>query len=168
MHLLIITIQTQSHFLPSHLLLLQGFLGAVLGCCYSCRVVHSLCKAHRWGKHLKVKNGKTKKRFLNESHFEVGEVNAELTLSTRAAGLVEKPKRSFTDALEGFCTKGLKKRRKSVFIHTSCRSRQICAEKVSVQAHRDTHTYFRGDTGILGGLRVYSEKGSQAIFDRLL
>lgn len=41
--------------------------------------------------------------------FGVGGVNTELTLSTGAAGLVEKPKRSFTEVLEGFCTKGLKK-----------------------------------------------------------
>lgn len=40
----------------------------------------------------------------------MGGVNTELTFSTGAAGLVRKPKRSFTDVLEGFCNKRLKKK----------------------------------------------------------
>lgn len=100
----------------------------------------------------------------------MGGVDTELTLSTGAAGLVEKPKRSFTDALEGFCTKGLGKKKKKTCLSTphAGLDRWICVEKVSMRAHTDTHTYLRGDTRVLGGLRVYGEKGSQAIFDRLL
>lgn len=63
-----------------------------------------------------MKSGKTNKGF--KFGFGVGGVNTELTLSTGAAGLVEKPKRSFTEVLEGFCTKGLKKKKKiCVYLH---------------------------------------------------
>lgn len=98
----------------------------------------------------------------------MGGVNTELTLSTGATGLVEKPKRSFTDVLEGFCNKGLKKKkRKSLFIYNIMQVwTGMCGK--SERVHTKTHTYLRSDTGILGGLRDDREKGSQAIFDRLL
>lgn len=68
---------------------------------------------------------------------------------------------------------GWKKKKKERICLSTPRAgldRRICVEKVSMGAHTDTHTYtyLRGDTGVLGGLRVYGEKGSQAIFDRLL
>lgn len=47
-------------------------------------------------------------KVLNQSGFSVSGVNAELTLSAGADGLVEKPKRSFTDVLGGFCAKEFK------------------------------------------------------------
>lgn len=49
------------------------------------------------------------KKEKNQERFEgsswVGEYLSEPTFSTGADGLVEKPKRSFTDILEGFCCK---------------------------------------------------------------
>lgn len=88
-------------------------------------------------------------------------VNAQLTFSTGAAGLVEKPKRSFTDVLEGFCNKEFKKREKRICLSTPNADLERYLSKC-------TRAYLRSGSGILGGLRVYSEKGSQTIFDRLL
>ncbi len=55
-----------------------------------------------------------------------------------------------------------------MFIHTSCRFGQVYVKKHSFNTIPNTHTYLGGYVGILGGLRVCSEHGSKAIFDRLL
>lgn len=66
-------------------------------------------------------------KVLKLEYFWGEGVNAQLTFSNGAAGLVEKPKRSFTDVLEGFCNKEFKKERKeSVYPHLMQIWRDTC------------------------------------------
>ena len=51
-----------------------------------------------------------------------------------------------------------------MFIHTYCRFGQVYVKKLSL----DTITYLRGYAGVLGGLRVWRDQGSEAVFNRLL
>lgn len=94
----------------SHLFLLQSFLWGPLCCLQDSRIVHSLCESHGRWTHLKLRENnyicKRRRTFLKGTQRLLN-TEWRLTFSIGAAGFVQKPRRSFTDSLVGFCTKGV-------------------------------------------------------------
>lgn len=156
---------------PAHLLLLQGFLWGLLCCLQDSGIVNSLCEAHGCRKHLKRRKMCWRTCKISKGENLSWKQNSYLS-TVRKTNLFNRSRRLSRETQTvfhwhfGSVLYQRVKKKYTMFIRTLCRREQVHVKKPTFNTV--THTYLRGDAGILGGLRVGSEQRAEAIFHRLL